>query len=89
MESIFIIFLLRNVNVNWFLTTDIAACDPDPCQNGGICTQRAPDTFMCRCPAGFTGTRCESKYCLFHLHIGQADEMGTSQVGGVKLKKVF
>lgn len=32
-------------------------CDPNPCRNGGICSE-GPDGFLCHCPDGFAGLRC-------------------------------
>ena len=51
-----------------FLTEDINECDPNPCLNGGTCTQGTPGTFSCQCDTGFAGTTCRGKYCLFHLY---------------------
>ncbi len=33
------------------------------CQNGGICMDSGPDSFICICPAGFTGPMCEVSLC--------------------------
>ena len=46
------------------LTTTTAAttlnplCNPNPCQNGGVCVL-LDETFECDCPFGFTGSFCE------------------------------
>jgi hypothetical protein len=37
------------------------ACNPMPCQNGGVCSNTGPTTFSCSCPDGFTGTACETE----------------------------
>ena len=46
---------LQNDNLITFL---IAACDPNPCQNGGTCIDEV-DGFMCDCINGFTGVTCD------------------------------
>ena len=33
-------------------------CDPNPCQNGGICEDLV-NTYLCNCEPGFTGYNCE------------------------------
>ncbi|XP_070562407.1 zonadhesin-like [Ptychodera flava] len=33
-------------------------CDPNPCQNGGLCVVQGPG-FVCSCPVGYGGTYCE------------------------------
>lgn len=33
-------------------------CDPNPCQNGGICESGAL-TYLCKCTDGFKGTNCD------------------------------
>lgn len=40
----------------------IRRCDPDPCQNGGTCTDQegdGPEGFQCLCSDGFVGAECE------------------------------
>ncbi|KAK6195701.1 hypothetical protein SNE40_001073 [Patella caerulea] len=37
----------------------INACNSDPCQNSGTCTQDG-DSFTCNCADGFTGETCET-----------------------------
>ncbi|WP_437931582.1 DNRLRE domain-containing protein [Sorangium sp. So ce291] len=36
-------------------------CEPNPCQNGGVCTPGAPpsSTYTCSCEHGYTGVNCE------------------------------
>ena len=34
-------------------------CYPNPCQNGGACTDGA-NTYTCECAEGFNGTNCEN-----------------------------
>ncbi|XP_067134572.1 protein jagged-1-like [Centruroides vittatus] len=35
------------------------ACNPNPCQNGGICKINKHERFECKCPKGTKGKRCE------------------------------
>uniref|UniRef100_A0A3Q3IFS2 EGF-like domain-containing protein n=1 Tax=Monopterus albus TaxID=43700 RepID=A0A3Q3IFS2_MONAL len=37
-----------------------ASCDPNPCQNGGIC-EEGPKRFVCHCPERFRGLYCDSR----------------------------
>ena len=36
---------------------DINDCSPDPCENGGICSDGV-NTFTCACNPGHTGPTC-------------------------------
>ena len=36
---------------------DINDCSPNPCQNGGICTDEV-NNYKCSCVAGYTGYNC-------------------------------
>uniref|UniRef100_A0A7M5X290 Uncharacterized protein n=2 Tax=Clytia hemisphaerica TaxID=252671 RepID=A0A7M5X290_9CNID len=38
---------------------DINDCMPDPCQNGGTCTDEV-NGYQCGCVPGYTGTNCET-----------------------------
>jgi len=44
----------------------LSSCSPNPCQNGGTCTDGA-STYTCTCQSGYTGTNCQtpppSNYC--------------------------
>ena len=45
--------------------SDTNECDPDPCQNSGVCTESGTDAavllgeYNCECPTGYTGSMCE------------------------------
>jgi hypothetical protein len=45
--------------------TDINECDPDPCQNGAMCSESGTNSsidlgeYTCDCLAGYNGTNCE------------------------------
>ncbi|MBW2995161.1 hypothetical protein KY312_02320 [Candidatus Woesearchaeota archaeon] len=42
--------------------TNIDECSPNPCMNGGTCTDGV-DQYTCTCPVGYTGTHCETLMC--------------------------
>ena len=65
MLEIFYIWLLPLV---FFLF--LGGCDPNPCKNGGKCSERTYEgiektvmknalSFKCECPVGTSGARCE------------------------------
>lgn len=35
-------------------------CTPNPCFNSGTCIQTGPTVGYCLCPAGYTGSLCQS-----------------------------
>ena len=39
------------------ICTDINECSPNPCENGGRCSDGV-DTFTCACAPGYTGPTC-------------------------------
>lgn len=38
--------------------TDVNECQSSPCLNNAVCEDQV-GRFLCKCPAGFWGTRCE------------------------------
>ena len=42
----------------WFVHIELTACDPDPCNGNGNCSD-AGDTFSCSCRDGWTSDLCE------------------------------
>ena len=46
--------------------TVVDRCDPNPCQNGAICTNLGT-SFQCQCLDGFTGTLCDNGKDYFSL----------------------
>ena len=38
--------------------TDIDDCDPNPCENGGVCVDQVAG-FLCNCTIHHSGDRCE------------------------------
>lgn len=50
----------NNQTVSFFFPDSKAdVCRNNPCNNGGACNSYN-NRFVCMCPAGFTGVRCES-----------------------------
>lgn len=41
-----------------FHIQDADDCLPDPCRNGGTCTDRGTQQWECACPLGYIGIRC-------------------------------
>ena len=41
-----------------FLLFLVSPCSSSPCLNGGNCTN-VGNSFLCKCPCGFKGLRCE------------------------------
>ena len=48
-----------NKRVYFFMCVDINDCDPNPCQNGGVCNDQV-NGFTCDCQAGYDGDVCEN-----------------------------
>ena len=46
------------------IQTDIDDCSPNPCQNGGKCTDEAY-SYKCACKQGYSGTNCETSKTFF------------------------
>ena len=42
-----------------FCISDIDDCSPNPCQNGGGCTDGV-DSYMCACVDGYDGLNCDN-----------------------------
>ena len=39
---------------------DVIECASSPCMNGGVCQQEEVNQYSCVCPAGLTGTQCQT-----------------------------
>ena len=51
--------------VGMFSLSDTDDCQPNPCQNGGVCIDGV-NSFTCNCAPGFEGDTCgTSKYNMF------------------------
>lgn len=59
MKNLFLAFaLVAFTTVGFIACSDDNPCDAITCMNGGTC-----DNGTCACPAGFTGTLCETAVC--------------------------
>ena len=48
------------INRTVFIFSEIRACEPNPCQNGGICTSISSSRFTCNCSlTGYSGSKCD------------------------------
>ncbi|XP_030844399.1 uncharacterized protein LOC763130 isoform X3 [Strongylocentrotus purpuratus] len=60
MEGYTILSLLLCISVASSISNnDINDCSPDPCENGGTCSDGV-NTFTCACDPGYTGPTCET-----------------------------
>ena len=58
-----------HVDCNVFdILVDIDDCTPDPCQNGGTCTDGVA-SYTCGCVNGYDGTDCENSKCKLFFKI--------------------
>ena len=55
----FEIRLISEVVLLCCVAADINPCASNPCMNNGSCVDLA-NQYSCSCPAGFSGTRCET-----------------------------
>lgn len=37
-------------------------CSPNPCQNGGNCTDQGSNTLKCACTSNYTGSTCDIRF---------------------------
>ena len=47
---------------------DIDNCDPNPCANGGICTD-GTNSYICTCAEGYIGENCIESRLYYSDHI--------------------
>ena len=54
-------FSFKNISHDF---VDIDDCNPNPCANGGTCTDGV-DSYTCQCAAGYTGPNCNTSKCSY------------------------
>ncbi|XP_044524651.1 basement membrane-specific heparan sulfate proteoglycan core protein [Gracilinanus agilis] len=59
--------IFQDLNLTAHGISHCPTCKDRPCQNGGLCRDSESSSYMCTCPAGFTGSRCEHSQAL-HCH---------------------
>ena len=60
-----------------FVFLDIDDCHPNPCQNGGTCTDK-PNGYYCKCAAGYTGRNCSegnNLECSTRQHLNASENL--------------
>ena len=60
---------------NLILILDVDECVTDLCKNGATCADLV-GSYRCDCPAGYTGSNCETSieklnFCICNLKIGE------------------
>lgn len=54
------IYIFRYLVIT-FVSLDLNYCGHHhPCKNLGMCQNVAPDSYLCICPIGFSGQKCET-----------------------------
>uniref|UniRef100_G1TN89 Basement membrane-specific heparan sulfate proteoglycan core protein n=1 Tax=Oryctolagus cuniculus TaxID=9986 RepID=G1TN89_RABIT len=59
--------IFHDLNLTAHGISHCPTCRDRPCQNGGQCHDSESSSYVCVCPAGFTGSRCEHSQAL-HCH---------------------
>ncbi|KAM6218940.1 basement membrane-specific heparan sulfate proteoglycan core protein [Rhynchocyon petersi] len=59
--------IFNDLNLTAHGISHCPTCRDRPCQNGGRCQDSESSSYVCLCPAGFTGSRCEHSQAL-HCH---------------------
>ncbi|NP_001103843.2 hyaluronan-binding protein 2 precursor [Danio rerio] len=51
-----------NETIDWlFSFFDEETCDPNPCQNNGVCKEKESGGFKCICPPPYIGKKCQNE----------------------------
>ncbi|XP_072465307.1 basement membrane-specific heparan sulfate proteoglycan core protein isoform X4 [Notamacropus eugenii] len=59
--------IFHDLNLTAHGISHCPTCKDRPCQNGGFCQDSESSSYVCSCPSGFTGSRCEHSQAL-HCH---------------------
>uniref|UniRef100_H0W6G2 Basement membrane-specific heparan sulfate proteoglycan core protein n=1 Tax=Cavia porcellus TaxID=10141 RepID=H0W6G2_CAVPO len=59
--------IFHDLNLTAHGISHCPTCRDRPCQNGGQCQDSESSSYVCICPSGFTGSRCEHSQAL-HCH---------------------
>ena len=61
--------------------SDIDDCDPNPCKNGGTCTDKV-NSFTCACADGFEGDTCETAKACTATDVAHSDKSTVGSIAG-------